>query len=223
MKFSTALAPRGSRPGGSGRHATRPEKSTEGARRRDLVHAARVPRRAAQQPPHRQRRAREQAVHLEGLDGVGAAGRVEATRRRQDGRDPALVAAHERDERPRRPGRAGTRPRRRRSRPCPGPAQDRPQTGVEVVAQHGGRCVRRRRQRPNHQPGTRRAASPGARRGGGAACGRRGGAPPTRRRRGSPRDRRAADASARSGTAAGTRGGRPVEGGRRVDPGGRPR
>ena len=157
MKFSTALAPRGSRPGGSG-GGTRPvrRRSTAGARRRDLVHAARVPRRAAQQPPHRQRRALEQAVDLQGLDGVGAAGRVEAARRRQRRGDPALVAAHQKTS-GRAPGRCGHDPgdvahRLAHDRvPVLRRTARRPESRSSPRTDDG--APRPRRQRPDDQPG----------------------------------------------------------------------
>ena len=227
MKFSTALAPRGSRPGGSGSardpsgdvHGqgtpAGPRPHRQGATARTAATAS------------RQGRAPEQAVDLQGLDGVGAAGRVEAARRRQRGRDPALVAAHQGDERPRarrrrRSGPGDRRPSPCRSRPSSGPAQDRPKAGVEVVAQDG----RRRLAAGGNARTTRRGPggrSPGAGGPGGAAAGRRGVARPSPRRPGSPRNPRAAERRRGRGRRQAPRDGRPVEGGRRVGPGARPR
>jgi len=65
------------------------------------VDTTRVPGRAAQQSPDGQCAALQQAVDLECLDRVGATAGVEAARRRQGGRHPALVAADQRDERDR--------------------------------------------------------------------------------------------------------------------------
>lgn len=68
------------------------------ASRWNRVDTTRVPWRAAQQAPNRQPGAPQRAVHSDGLDGVRAAGRVEATHRRERRGNPAPVHMEQREK-----------------------------------------------------------------------------------------------------------------------------
>ena len=127
MKFSTTLAPRwwglrlpGGQCGPSGRRAvppapgrsrsgsgTTPRVRVAAPARRDGVQATRVPGRALEQAQDGEARAAEESVHLQRLDGVGAAARVETAVGEEQGRDEASVDTEERDHEAR--GRAGAR------------------------------------------------------------------------------------------------------------------
>ena len=219
MKFSTALAPRGFRPGGSGGPATRPGtidfpargeavrgRSRQGATARSAAAArSRARHRGGGRGPASASTAYALQLGWKRQLG-GRAGEIQrwyprsiATSGRTDCRVGAVMRADRRIGRRSAPRPCGARRRGRR----PAPTTGRPRR-VAVPGRRAGR----------------RAAGPRGGRGrGGAAGGRRGAARPTRRRRGSPRNRRADTSSAGSGAEGGTDAPR-VEGGHPGDPGG---
>ena len=137
MKFSTALAPRGSRPGGSGgRRRPVRRRCTGGVTGGTGSTPPGCHGRAAQQPPYGEPVPRSSpwtcSASTRRRCRSGRSGRSAAGRGRSSAGSRGAAPIE-------RPGRAA-----RRRAPCagpavttgpPGPAQDRPQAGVEVVAE----------------------------------------------------------------------------------------
>ena len=179
MKFSTALAPRGGpRPDGCGqrRHA----------------YAAEAPGRRLQGATARSATGGEASTRTRKRH-RGSAAPLSRTRCRTVGSDSSAAAWGR--STPGSRGRARPAPARSRRASL---AQRRAQTGVEVLAELGGRRTKRPGEGPGRRAGCRRAARPAGRARGAAAAGPRGGAPPSSRRPCSRRNRRAAPAASAS-------------------------